>query len=48
FTQRAGGVGLGLAVVRQIVHAHRGDISYRNSVTGGAEFTIILPITQTD
>jgi signal transduction histidine kinase len=46
FTQRAGGVGLGLAVVRQIVHAHRGEISYRNSEMGGAEFTIVLPTVQ--
>lgn len=46
FTQRAGGVGLGLAVVRQIVQAHHGEITYRNSALGGAEFTIVLPITQ--
>ncbi|WP_020183102.1 sensor histidine kinase [Methylotenera sp. 1P/1] len=46
FTQRAGGVGLGLAVVRQIVQSHRGEISYRNSEMGGAEFTIVLPTVQ--
>lgn len=46
FTQRAGGVGLGLAVVRQIVQAHHGEITYRNSEMGGAEFTIELPVTQ--
>lgn len=46
FTQRAGGVGLGLAVVRQIVQAHHGEITYRNSEMGGAEFTIVLPMTQ--
>ncbi len=43
FTQRAGGVGLGLAVVRQIVQAHKGDISYQTSPWGGAQFTITLP-----
>lgn len=43
FTQRAGGVGLGLAVVRQIVHAHQGEISYSPSQQGGAQFTITLP-----
>ncbi|MBX9676158.1 MAG: two-component sensor histidine kinase [Methylotenera sp.] len=43
FTQRAGGVGLGLAVVRQIVQAHSGDIRYTNSQFGGAQFTISLP-----
>lgn len=46
FTQRAGGVGLGLAVVRQIVQSHHGEITYRNSALGGAEFTIVLPISQ--
>ena len=44
FTQRAGGVGLGLAVVRQIVQAHKGDIRYSASQFGGAQFTITLPI----
>ncbi len=43
FTQRAGGVGLGLAVVRQIVLAHKGDISYQASPWNGAQFTITLP-----
>ncbi len=43
FTQRAGGVGLGLAVVRQIIQAHRGKIDYQTSQFGGAQFTITLP-----
>ncbi len=43
FTKRAGGVGLGLAVVRQIVHAHEGEISYQTSQMGGAQFTIAVP-----
>ncbi len=43
FTQRAGGVGLGLAVVRQIVQAHGGDIIYQTSAMGGAAFMITLP-----
>ncbi|HQM86452.1 MAG TPA: sensor histidine kinase [Methylotenera sp.] len=43
FTQRAGGVGLGLAVVRHIVHAHQGEISYSPSQQGGAQFNITLP-----
>lgn len=46
FTKRAGGVGLGLAVVRQIVQAHGGDISYQASKMNGAQFTITLPIRQ--
>jgi signal transduction histidine kinase len=47
FTQRAGGVGLGLAVVRQIIQAHHGTISYSASHLGGARFTILLPLLQT-
>jgi signal transduction histidine kinase len=43
FTQRAGGVGLGLAVVRQIVQAHGGEISYQPSYMQGAQFIISLP-----
>ncbi len=43
FSQRAGGVGLGLAVVRQIMQAHRGDIHYQTSQFGGAAFIITLP-----
>jgi two-component system sensor histidine kinase HydH len=40
FTQRAGGVGLGLAIVRQIVQAHGGEIHYETSHMGGAQFTM--------
>lgn len=43
FTQRTGGVGLGLAVVKQIVEAHGGEIQYQTSVYGGAHFGIRLP-----
>jgi two-component system, NtrC family, sensor histidine kinase HydH len=43
FTQRAGGVGLGLAIVRQIVQAHGGEINYQKGQMGGAQFTIQLP-----
>ena len=48
FTQRAGGVGLGLAIVRQIIQAHHGEIvctdNQSASQLGGAQFTISLPI----
>lgn len=43
FTQRSGGVGLGLAVVQQIVQAHGGDICYQPSKYQGAQFIITLP-----
>ena len=37
------GVGLGLAICRAIVDAHRGDIVAGNAPEGGAEFTMTLP-----
>jgi len=46
FTKRAGGVGLGLAVVRQIVQAHNGDIHYQDSEKNGAHFIVALPLKQ--
>jgi signal transduction histidine kinase len=46
FTKREGGVGLGLAVVQQIVAAHGGEIHAGNSALGGALFTIHLPMKE--
>jgi len=37
------GVGLGLAIARAVVDAHKGEISARNAPDGGAEFTVRLP-----
>jgi two-component system sensor histidine kinase KdpD len=37
------GVGLGLAICRAIVEAHRGTISVANRGEGGAEFRVLLP-----
>ena len=37
------GVGLGLAICKAIVNAHRGEITAANAVGGGAEFTVRLP-----
>jgi signal transduction histidine kinase len=45
FTKRAGGIGLGLAVVRQIVLAHRGNITANMGSMQGAEFRILLPLS---
>lgn len=39
-----GGSGLGLSVVRAIVHAHGGQVRCANSPSGGATFTIALPL----
>ncbi len=45
FTTRAEGVGLGLAIARQIVEAHGGRIEVGASASGGARFAVILPRT---
>ena len=43
FTTRAKGVGLGLAVARQIVEAHGGRIEVGEGPGGGARFALTLP-----
>ncbi len=37
------GVGLGLAICKAVVDAHRGQISAANAAGGGAEFKVVLP-----
>ena len=39
------GLGLGLYIVREIVHAHQGEITARSSPTEGTTFTVRLPRT---
>ncbi|WP_022891018.1 sensor histidine kinase [Agromyces subbeticus] len=39
---RSSGAGLGLAIVRGIMRAHRGDVAVRN-VPGGCRFDLLLP-----
>lgn len=46
FFKREGGIGLGLAIVQQIVRAHGGEIEVGESTLGGAEFRIQLPRLQ--
>ena len=42
-TREHGGLGLGLAIARHLVEAHRGRIEAGNRPGGGAVFTVILP-----
>jgi len=44
FTSRTDGTGLGLAIVKQTIEIHQGTIHVKESKTGGAFFTIILPL----
>jgi two-component system, NtrC family, sensor histidine kinase PilS len=41
-----GGTGLGLALVYQIVHAHKGSINVSSKLKEGAEFTILIPLAE--
>lgn len=47
FTTRSEGTGLGLAVVRAVIHAHGGDVWVENVKPKGALFNIRLPIAET-
>lgn len=42
------GSGLGLSIVRAIVHNHGGEVSAGNATDGGAEFTVLLPCHDTN
>jgi len=39
-----GGLGLGLYIVKQIVHAHHGDVSLSSEINKGSTFVIGLPV----
>ena len=43
-TRQVGGTGLGLALVKHIIEAHRGSISVKSMVGKGTTFTITLPL----
>jgi signal transduction histidine kinase len=42
-TQKVRGAGLGLALVRHIVAAHRGRIELRSTPGKGSAFSVVLP-----
>ncbi|HEU5195830.1 MAG TPA: ATP-binding protein, partial [Methylomirabilota bacterium] len=44
FTTKPQGTGLGLSITRQIVEEHGGELSWNSSPSGGAAFTIHLPL----
>ena len=46
FTTKSGGTGLGLAICRGIVEQSNGQISYKQSEFGGANFIIKIPVYQ--
>jgi two-component system sensor histidine kinase FlrB len=47
FTTRAAGTGLGLAVLASVVQRHGGTVHATNRESGGAQFTIVLPVEST-
>ncbi|MEN9389581.1 MAG: hypothetical protein RLY61_665 [Candidatus Parcubacteria bacterium] len=44
--QKTGGVGLGLAIAREIVTAHNGSITVQSSPEVGTSFTVTLPLSE--
>jgi len=44
YTTKQEGLGMGLAIVRSIIHAHSGTIAVENAEGGGARFVFALPV----
>jgi C4-dicarboxylate-specific signal transduction histidine kinase len=48
FTTKPQGLGMGLAICRSIIQAHRGQICCANELDGGVTFRISLPASRQD
>lgn len=48
YSSKSGGIGLGLALCKQVFDAHGGSIRYETSPLGGARFVAELPLEATD
>ncbi|HEU4779066.1 MAG TPA: PAS domain-containing sensor histidine kinase [Steroidobacteraceae bacterium] len=44
FSTKPGGGGIGLSVARHVALAHGGQLNMRRRATGGAEFSLVLPV----
>ncbi|HKZ07859.1 MAG TPA: ATP-binding protein [Methylomirabilota bacterium] len=45
YSTKATGMGMGLAIARSIIVAHRGRLEARNNPEGGATFSFVLPVS---
>jgi signal transduction histidine kinase len=48
FSIKKGGTGLGLGIVKKIVDAHRGEVSFRPNPQKGLTFTVLIPNGRTN
>ena len=44
FTTKSSGMGLGLAMVKNIIEAYKGTITFTSTIDKGTDFTVIFPI----
>jgi two-component system sensor histidine kinase BaeS len=45
-SQKTGGSGIGLAIVRELVHAHGGDVTADSAVGKWVAITVTLPLSR--